>query len=39
MSSRFMLIFAGICGFIFVSLGAFGGDVFIKTIGAVVMGW
>ncbi|BDZ88572.1 hypothetical protein VEE68_30190 [Escherichia coli] len=39
MTSRFMLIFAAISGFIFVALGAFGAHVLSKTIGAVEMGW
>ncbi|MFV2384080.1 hypothetical protein ACNIUS_24405, partial [Escherichia coli] len=39
MTSRVMLIFAAISGFIFVALGAFGAHVLIKTMGAVEMGW
>lgn len=39
MTSRFMLIFAAISGFIFVALGAFGAHVLSKTMGAVEMGW
>ena len=37
MTSRFMLIFAAISGFIFVALGAFGAHVLSKTMGAVEM--
>ena len=33
MTSRFMLIFAAISGFIFVALGAFGAHVLKKTMG------
>lgn len=33
MTSRFMLIFAAISGFIFVALGAFGAHVLSKTMG------
>ena len=32
MTSRFMLIFAAISGFIFVALGAFGAHVLSKTM-------
>ena len=39
MTSRFMLIFAAISGFIFVALGAFGAHVLSKTMGAVEIGW
>lgn len=39
MTSRFMLIFAAISGFIFVALGAFGAHVLSKSMGAVEMGW
>lgn len=39
MTSRFMLIFAAISGFIFVALGAFGAHVLSKTLGVVEMGW
>ena len=39
MTSRFMLIFAAISGFIFMALGAFGAHVLNKTMGAVEMGW
>ncbi len=38
MTSRFMLIFAAISGFIFSS-GRFGAHVLNKTMGAVEMGW
>ncbi len=39
MTSRFMLIFAAVSGFIFVALGAFGAHVLSKSLGAVEMGW
>lgn len=39
MTSRFMLIFAAISGFILIALGAFGAHVLSKTMGAVEMGW
>lgn len=39
MTSRFMLIFAAISGFIYVALGAFGAHVLSKTLGVVEMGW
>lgn len=39
MTSRFMLIFAAISGFIFVALGAFGAHVLSKSLGIVEMGW
>ena len=39
MTSRFMLIFAAISGFIFVALGAFGAHVLSKTMGVAEMGW
>lgn len=39
MTSRFMLIFAAVSGFIFVALGAFGAHVLSKTLGVVEMGW
>ena len=39
MTSRFMLIFAAISGFIFVALGAFGAHVLSKSLGVVEMGW
>jgi hypothetical protein len=39
MTSRFMLIFAAMSGFIFVALGAFGAHVLSKSLGAAEMGW
>ncbi|MBV4368827.1 DUF423 domain-containing protein [Erwinia sp. BNK-24-b] len=39
MSSRAMLIFTAISGFIFVMLGAFGAHVLSKTLGAGEMAW
>ncbi len=39
MTSRFMLIFASISGFVFVALGAFGAHVLRKTLGVAEMGW
>ncbi len=39
MTSRFMLIFAAVSGFVFVALGAFGAHVLSKSLGAVEMGW
>ena len=39
MTSRFMLIFAAVSGFIFVALGAFGAHVLSQSLGAVEMGW
>lgn len=39
MTSRFMLIFAAISGFIYVALGAFGAHVLSKTLGVVEMSW
>lgn len=39
MTSRFMLIFTAISGFIFVALGAFGAHSLSKTFGPVEMGW
>ena len=39
MTSRFMLIFAAISGFIFVALGAFGAHVLSKSLGAAEMAW
>lgn len=38
MTSRFMLIFAAVSGFIFVALGAFGAHVLSKSLGVVEMG-
>lgn len=37
MTSRFMLIFAAISGFIFVALGAFGAHVLSQSLGAAEM--
>jgi uncharacterized membrane protein YgdD (TMEM256/DUF423 family) len=39
MTSRFMLIFAAISGFIFVALGAFGAHVLSRSLGVAEMGW
>ena len=39
MTSRFMLIFAAISGFVFVALGAFGAHVLSRTLGAAEMAW
>jgi uncharacterized membrane protein YgdD (TMEM256/DUF423 family) len=39
MTSRFMLIFTAISGFIFVALGAFGAHSLSKSFGPVEMGW
>jgi uncharacterized membrane protein YgdD (TMEM256/DUF423 family) len=39
MSSRFMLIFAAVSGFVFVALGAFGAHVLSASLGAKEMGW
>lgn len=39
MTSRFMLIFTAISGFIFVALGAFGAHSLSKTFGPIEMGW
>ena len=39
MTSRFMLIFAAISGFIFVALGAFGAHVLSQSLGAAEMAW
>lgn len=39
MSSRAMLIFAAISGFLFVLLGAFGAHVLSKTLGLNEMAW
>lgn len=39
MTSRFMLIFAAISGFVFVALGAFGAHVLSKSLGDMEMGW
>nr|WP_105605194.1 DUF423 domain-containing protein [Cronobacter sakazakii] len=38
MTSRFMLIFASISGFVFVALGAFGAHVLRKTLGVAESG-
>ncbi|EXU74977.1 DUF423 domain-containing protein [Erwinia mallotivora] len=39
MSSRAMLIFSAISGFMFVMLGAFGAHVLSKSLGASEMAW
>ncbi|PHY64371.1 DUF423 domain-containing protein [Serratia marcescens] len=39
MSSRSMLVFAAISGFVFVALGAFGAHVLSGTLGANEMVW
>ncbi|KAB8305269.1 DUF423 domain-containing protein [Erwinia endophytica] len=39
MSSRAMLIFSAISGFIFVALGAFGAHVLSKSLGTNEMAW
>ena len=39
MSSRSMLVFAAISGFVFVALGAFGAHVLSGTLGANEMAW
>ncbi|OON39587.1 hypothetical protein BTJ39_13120 [Izhakiella australiensis] len=39
MSSRAMLVFAAISGFIFVAFGAFGAHVLSNTLGQAEMGW
>lgn len=39
MSSRAMLIFTAISGFIYVMLGAFGAHVLSKSLGAAEMAW
>jgi len=39
MSSRAMLIFSAISGFIFVALGAFGAHVLSKSLGDNEMAW
>ncbi|WP_261640893.1 DUF423 domain-containing protein [Erwinia mallotivora] len=39
MSSRAMLIFSAISGFVFVMLGAFGAHVLSKSLGASEMAW
>ena len=39
MSSRSMMIFAAISGFVFVALGAFGAQVLSRTLGAAEMDW
>ena len=39
MSSRSMMIFAAISGFVFVALGAFGAHVLSRTLGAAEMDW
>ncbi|MDX6911042.1 DUF423 domain-containing protein [Hafnia paralvei] len=39
MSSRSMMIFAAISGFVFVALGAFGAHVLSRTLGVAEMAW
>lgn len=39
MTSRFMLIFAAVSGFIFVAFGAFGAHVLSKTLNTMQMAW
>ncbi len=39
MTSRSMLIFAAISGFIYVALGAFGAHVLSKSLGEAEMAW
>ncbi len=39
MSSRAMLIFSAISGFVLVSFGAFGAHILSKSLGAVEMAW
>lgn len=39
MSSRFMLIFASLSGFVFVALGAFASHVLNKSLGPVELEW
>ncbi|PIJ49047.1 hypothetical protein BL250_17140 [Erwinia sp. OLTSP20] len=39
MSSRAMLIFAAISGFVFVAIGAFGAHVLRNSLSAAEMGW
>ncbi|MEG0054319.1 MULTISPECIES: DUF423 domain-containing protein [Hafnia] len=39
MSSRSMMIFAAISGFVFVALGAFGAHVLSRTLGVAEMDW
>lgn len=39
MTSRFMMIFTALSGFIFVALGAFGAHVLSRTLGEVEMAW
>lgn len=39
MSSRSMMIFAAISGFVFVALGAFGAHALSRTLGAAEMDW
>lgn len=39
MSSRSMLIFAAISGFLFVVIGAFGAHVLSKSLGEAEMAW
>lgn len=39
MTSRFMLIFTAISGFVFVALGAFGAHILSKSLSPAEMGW
>lgn len=39
MTSRFMLIFTAISGFVFVALGAFGAHILSKSLSPTEMGW
>ncbi|KEA54450.1 hypothetical protein DT73_00825 [Mangrovibacter sp. MFB070] len=39
MTSRFMLIFAAVSGFVYVAFGAFGAHVLSKSIGVAELGW
>ncbi len=39
MTSRFMLIFAAMSGFVYVAFGAFGAHVLSKSIGAAELEW
>lgn len=39
MTSRFMLIFTAISGFVFVTLGAFGAHALSQSLNAIEMGW
>ncbi|RLM25912.1 hypothetical protein BIY29_06420 [Brenneria alni] len=39
MSSRFMLVFSAISGFVFVALGALGSHMLSKTLGPTELSW